>query len=109
MGRALRDTARRNLEEQEALRAAQETAAQALREARSPPARPLPDLASGIQAEGEIDELEIRDTEKVFSRAGIMYVQRGDKFFKVVQARTEPERPASELVPRRKAREPVLL
>jgi hypothetical protein len=104
MGRALRETARRNLEEQEALRAARETAAQALREARSPPARPLPDLASGIQAEGEIDELEIKDSEKVFSRAGVMYVQRGDKFFRVVQTGTEPERPASETGAKKKGR-----
>ncbi len=56
------------------------------------------------QAEGDIDELDIRDTEKVFSRAGIMYVQRGDKFFRVVQAGTEPERPASETGAKKKGR-----
>jgi hypothetical protein len=65
-------------------------------------------LAAGIQAEGDIDELDIRDTEKVFSRAGVMYVQRGDKFFRVVQAETEPERPASE-TGAKKAEKPVLL
>jgi hypothetical protein len=100
----LRDTARRKLEEQEALRTVQNSAVQALREARSPLARPLPDLASGIEAEGEVDELELNPFEKVFSRAGIMYVQRGDKILKVVQPETEPERPASETGAKKKGK-----
>ena len=33
-----------------------------------------------------------------------MYVQRGDKFFRVVQAETEPERPASETGAKKKGR-----
>jgi hypothetical protein len=75
----LRDAARRNLEEQENLRTVTKSAVAALREAHSPAARPLPDYASGVEAEGEVDELEINPYEIVFSRAGIQYVQRGDK------------------------------
>jgi hypothetical protein len=92
----LRDAARRNLEEQETLQTVTKSAVAALREARSPAARPLPDYAAGVEAEGEIDELELTPYERVFSRGGVQYVQKGDKILRVVQSATEPERPASE-------------